>query len=320
MSGMRRSLRWYHEMRVLADQERTRLGHPEIDLEHLLLALIGIGGPVAEAVAAGGADIRDARRALAGLHAERLAALGVRLSEPAGAPRRGWLPSAAPLTRRAQLALERAARRERPEAALFETLRREPSGHIALLLQRLGCPGPLPEPPEGSTLDRSSEAQTAPAPRNLEWVLHRAFVPDTPGRLWRLLSDPARWLEWNGWQHASAIEAQPGILRVEAAHAPRRGHPGWNRSEYTVARFEPERLVQWERSWPEAPRRVVQALRIELEPAPAGTRILLATRMERLDRRGPRAALSRPLAGLRRWIMRGYLRRLARHIAFAVAP
>ena len=64
----------------------------------------------------------------------------------------------------------------------------------------------------------------------------------------------------------------------------------------------------------------MQALRIELEPAPAGTRILLATRMERLDRRGPRAVPPHPLAGLRRWIMRGNLRRLARHIAFAAAP
>ena len=54
-----------HHVRVAAAAEALALGHPEVDVEHLLLGLLVVGGPSARAMTGAGADLRALRSAVA---------------------------------------------------------------------------------------------------------------------------------------------------------------------------------------------------------------------------------------------------------------
>lgn len=88
MSKVRRTVRWFRDMSVLAEDEQRRSGHPEIEVEHLFLALLSIGGPVTEALAEGGVALASAREAFANVHARHLVALGVEVPTPSKTARR----------------------------------------------------------------------------------------------------------------------------------------------------------------------------------------------------------------------------------------
>ncbi len=81
MSKIMRTIKWFREMSVLAEDEQRRSGHPDIDTEHLFLALLSIGGPVTQALAGQGVTLSGAREAFADVHARRAAQLGVRVPE-----------------------------------------------------------------------------------------------------------------------------------------------------------------------------------------------------------------------------------------------
>lgn len=141
MNKIMRTLKWFREMSILAEDEQRRSGHPEIDFEHLFLALVTIGGPVTDALAERAVTLTVAREAFEELHAHRLASLGVvRPSSedslrriPEGTTRGGFVYSDG-----ARKALELASNRPSQDSALFQTLVEEPSGHIREVLQRLG--------------------------------------------------------------------------------------------------------------------------------------------------------------------------------------
>ena len=66
-----------HHIRVAAAAEALALGHPEVDVEHLLLGLLVVGGPSARALTDAGADLHGVRRAMAEVTEHDLSTLGV---------------------------------------------------------------------------------------------------------------------------------------------------------------------------------------------------------------------------------------------------
>lgn len=180
---------------VLAEDEQRRSGHPESDVEHLFLALLSIGGPVTDALAAQGVTLAGARAAFAGLHARRTARLGVRMDESAESARRILDSNARGgfvYRDGVRKLLEDASNQKAPDTALFAELVGEPSGHIREVLRELEV---NPDDPALDTA-RTRENDTA-GEHSLDY---RRFVPASPDVTWALVSDPDRWLEWNGFE------------------------------------------------------------------------------------------------------------------------
>lgn len=51
----------FRELVILAEDEQRRAGHPEIDVEHLFLALLGVGGAVTNTLNSRGITLASAR-------------------------------------------------------------------------------------------------------------------------------------------------------------------------------------------------------------------------------------------------------------------
>lgn len=180
---------------VLAEDEQRRSGHPESDVEHLFLALLSIGGPVTDALAAQGVTLAGARAAFAGLHARRTARLGVRMDESAESARRILDSNARGgfvYRDGVRKLLEDASNQKAPDTALFAERVGEPPGHIREVLRELEIN------PDHPALDiaRTRENDTA-GEHSLDY---RRFVPASPDVAWALVSYPDRWLEWNGFE------------------------------------------------------------------------------------------------------------------------
>lgn len=139
MNKYLRSMKWFREMSVLAEDEQRRSRHPEIDSEHLLLALVSIGGPVSDALAGRGVTLASTREAAERTHRERIAKLGISLPEETPRtipvePYRGEFRYRKEL----RTALEKAACQPQPDVSLFRHLLQEPSGRVREVLQDLG--------------------------------------------------------------------------------------------------------------------------------------------------------------------------------------
>lgn len=96
-----------------------------------------------------------------------------------------------------------------------------------------------------------------------------------------MVSDPDRWLEWNGFEFDHADSDERGVIRASSRDRRVDGkaskvRPEFRISEFVVSRFEPPRLIQWERSFPDAIRSAPQSLRIAIAPDGAGTEITIS--------------------------------------------
>jgi hypothetical protein len=311
-------------MAVAAQEEQLGADHPRINVEHLFLALLRIGGPVTDALAAEGVTLAVGRKAVDQTHAQRLASLGISLPGGSDGPRERRQDYLAPLEfdQRAQRLLERAANQAEQDVTLFHTLLDEPSGRVRAVLEVLGvepanlelaavAPPPLAEPPP---------AQADPTQR---WYEYRRFVPERPAAVWALVSDPERWLEWNQWEHQKAESTEPGTIRaftkaLGSNGKPVRLKPGLETAIYVVKANEPERLIEWERSWPELRSPVHTHFRIELVPRGSGTEVILKFRADK-----PKGHFKRLLRFIVRPLIRPstgfYLRAKAQGISLALS-
>lgn len=132
MRRIMQTMKWFREVSVLAEDEQRRSEHPEIDVEHLFLALVSIGGPVTDALARQGVTLGSAREAFERIHTHRLSRLGIRVSDnpvqrsiPESSARGGFVYRDG-----LRRILENAAKQREPDVALFTELLAEPTGHI----------------------------------------------------------------------------------------------------------------------------------------------------------------------------------------------
>lgn len=284
MTRIGRAIAWFRHISVLAEDEQRRSGHPEIDAEHLLLALVGAGGPVTQSLGRAGVTLESARAAFDEGHRRRLGRLGIAaFADDTGA--RTIPPGNARGSFRyrpgVRSMLEAASRRPQPDIALFAALTSEPSGHVREALRELGVE------PDGLDLtapDDGLAPRGAPSAAGAEE--YRRFVPAAPLDVWQLVSDPARWSEWHPVTGPGDSQGAPRMGRLEA--------PEW---------------VEWE---DRSGRRCPRLLRVRLEPAGSGTIVALS-----LSGDGRSGSGGRP-RGARRWLQRLLLRGQADGISRAI--
>lgn len=320
MSRIMRTIKWFREMSVLAEDEQRRSGHPQIDTDHLFLALLSIGGPVTDALAGHGVTLSSARAAFENMHARRAAQLGVRIPESTESAKR--IPD---FTARGgfiyrdgvRKMLEDASNQTVPDVALLIALANEPSGRIPEVLRELDVTPDNLAAVSAQSREDGSDAEQSPD--------YRRFLPAAPDAVWALLSNPDRWVEWNSFEFERVEVTQSGILRTYARQRRLDGKPAGVRSpfqvsEYVVSRYEPPHLIQWERSFPESGSTATQSLRIRLSPQGSGTDVIISFVHTGATRRGGFGYwLMRPLAKLLHpMIVRAHLRGKADNISRAL--
>lgn len=214
--------------------------------------------------------------------------------------------------------LEDASCKRAPDIALFTELVGEPSGHIREVLRELHVD------PDDLVLDDARTGEADPAVEQSRD--YRRFVPAAPDAVWALVSDPDRWLEWNGFEFERVEVTESGVLRAHARQLhmngkPARVRPQFRVSEHVVSRYEPPNLIQWERSFPDTDRAAGQSLRVSLKAQGWGAEITVSLLLPggAAGRAGLGYWLMRPLAKLLRPIMvRAYLRGKADNISRAL--
>ncbi|MFS0704434.1 SRPBCC family protein [Cellulomonas sp. 179-A 9B4 NHS] len=307
---------------VTATEEAYRVGHAQLDLDDLLVALTAVGGPAGEVLRSLGATVDRARAAVAQVHADRLAGAGVPAPtpQPRALPRSGgalpWSPRADRVLTAGQWDV-----RSFDDRPVLRALVREPSGFVAEALAVLGLDAdrvltaldawtPAPTVPSGALF--------SPDPRPWRTVTRTGWVPAPPARVWSLVTDPARRTTWDPWY--SAVEEQPdGTLLATLVGEEQGAKPvpaGFERQEVVPVAREEGRLVEWELRRPDRPGGApVQRLAVALTPSGDGTRVDLTVRW--LGRGGWRAVVGTLLRPVGRVIWGQML--LAKHAGIARA-
>jgi uncharacterized protein YndB with AHSA1/START domain len=315
------TMRWFREVSVLAEDEQRRSGHPEIDVEHLFLALVSVGGSVTDSLAKRGVTLDAARAAFEHIHARHLSSIGVAASGLHDADRRipdGSARGGYAYRHGVRRMLEEASAAPVPDVALFRALLDEPSGHAREALRELRV--------DPDALDLAATPQPQPHARSDQAGEYRRFIASAPDTVWALVSDPDRWLEWNDFEFEKAETTSSGVMRAYVRERrldgkPTRARPGFRVSEFVVSRFEPHRLIEWERSFPDADTTGPQTLRLTLSPRSSGTELTITFMRSRPTggRRRVMHGLLRPLARLLRpFVVRAHLRGKADNISRAL--
>ncbi|GAB7190752.1 hypothetical protein NUM3379_14590 [Kineococcus sp. NUM-3379] len=278
---------------LAARDEAGRGGDAEVGPEHLLLGLVGLGGPAARVLADAGA----------GAHALRTAA---RLQD-GGAQDGGLLGAGLPLSPAVRAVVEAAPRRG-DDRVLLRTLLDADGGRVQELLRRAGADvGAVRAALDGGAPAGSAAPVPRPAPsvhRGGVAFEHEQVVECTPERLWPMLSDPARRPEWD--HTAGSVTVGPdGVQRVS-----RRVGDGERPRvvEQVVTVSDPGREIAWRHvgarvgSFP--------GLHLRLVAVDGGTRVHL---------RADCAAKGRVGRLLARWVVSTELRMLGQSIARAAS-
>lgn len=265
---------------IAAKEEASRYDHPQIDLDHLLLALLVGGGPAGELLRAQGLTLDAARRATEKVRADHIARLGV--VPPAAAPRPIRDPSIGEIVWAPRALKVVNHNDERGELGLLAGLLDDPSRLAAEVLTEGGVDlDALRRALAESRPAAPPTRVTAPADPGWTGVTHGGFVPAPVGDVWALVADPARRPEWD---HAVGTVSPigPEVWETTAATTqpdgrPAHPRPGSVRAHHRLTAYEPEKLVEWEvtlpdqqRGWP-----VRQRLRIGCAPVAGGTTVEL---------------------------------------------
>ena len=273
-----------HEISIATKEEAQRWGHPQIDVEHLFLALLINAGPPGEVLRDLGVDVAQARSAVEETHAAQVASLGLKIAPTAPGrlvdPMIGdtdWSPRA--------MAVLGEMSDSSDGLALLSAVIDEPSGLMAAVLARLDL-----EPAsvhELITARREVQQNLDATPtRDRQTVSHSGFVPTPIEEVWALVADPLRRPEWDS-SIGSVEPAGALVWTMWAAETMpdgkrRKVSPDLQRSRVReIARVSPERVV-WETSWPARGQRTgSHVFAITLASVSGGTRIRLTWRLPR---------------------------------------
>ncbi|WP_445337971.1 Clp protease N-terminal domain-containing protein [Clavibacter sp. CFBP 8614] len=163
---------------LAAAEECARLGHAEIDGEHLLLALLAVGGPSARRLHAAGVGIDEARQRVAEESASLLAEIGVTSPPIERGPSAVHPANLVPPRWSARaLRLMRSIPSRAPDTALLEALRDDTVGTAARVMRDWDLDGG----------DQESAPRTAPRlPAGT--VVHEQIAPCSSDAVWDALT------------------------------------------------------------------------------------------------------------------------------------
>lgn len=297
-----------------AEDERHRQSHPAIDLDHIFLALLSVGGPVTTALRGRGVTLEGARAAVDGVRVDRAAGLGVSMDVPASRGRPGPFdaPQQVDFTDRAREALTASySTTTWPDVALWDAVLAEPTQLVHDALARLGV--------EPSTLEIPERDPEPSSPRSGgRWSVSRSVIPADIDAVWGLVSDPERWMEWNSSELASAQVSEDGstISTVMTAPPKRRVDPARLVSEYRVTETSEGQSIQWLRTADAVGTRWHQ--RIDLAPVAGGTEVTMSYRAE-LPPTWKTRLIGGPFQAYIRWATRFMLERKLQDLTRALA-
>jgi len=317
------------QVSVAAGEECTRLGNPQIDVDHLLLALLVTDGVAGRRLRDLGITLDPARAAVATVHSDRAARLGVQvpaappgLIDPAAVEQVDWSPRA--------LKLMRSLPSYSNDLPLLQALLDEPSRLPLQILHTLGVAEATARAAAGMACSPAVSAAQPTAPETLTekektgWrtVTHTGFAPVPPEQVWALITDPTRRVEWDYLTVAATQpdSTHPSVVELTARTTTSTGRPSRTRTDptrmrQTIIKQEP-RDIEWETTWPDATHSPVLRLAIHLEPTAGGTRLELRSRWRR--RPGTGGLLRLPLLPLVKFGMRQQLINRAAGISRAV--
>lgn len=200
----------YH-IRSAATVEALTFGHPEVDVEHLLLGLMIVDGPSAEALTRAGIDLAAIRSAIADVQARDVGELGIDLAPPPRSALRasGRIGNDLPLNDRARHLIETSSYRG-DDREFLRVLLDDDSKRVQRLIDHLGvdvgdlrdsterAPLPIstPSPPDCA---QPTAAIPGVAPAGSVW-LQASFTQDLSvpvNRVWPVISDLSRRPEWD---------------------------------------------------------------------------------------------------------------------------
>ncbi|OWP22369.1 hypothetical protein CBF90_05470 [Microbacterium sp. AISO3] len=305
-----------YDLSLAGAEEASRLGEQNGDIDHLLLALTineQVAGQVLRAL---GASLERTRAAVEQQHSDQLASLGVQAAMP-GPGRityheRGefaWNDRALDVLRRAGQGGKRG-----DAAAVLRELVDEGSGLVEAILQRLDTsPQQVRELLDQAERYPALPTRVADNGRSISGA-GAAHIPAPVAEVWALLSDPARMPEWDlGFGRVDDLPATAAPGTAWTAYAletapngkPQRINPERRRARIELIESEPATAIEWVTTWPDSPTSNRRRMRIELEPAAGGTRLLVRQAWERTaSRRGlpPLRWVMRPLYSFAIWL------------------
>jgi len=271
------------QVSIAAKEEASRYDLPQVDVDHLLLALLVGGGPAGELLRAQGVTLGAARRATEQVRADHIARLGIVPPAAAPGPIRNpaigdmeWTPRALKVV---------SSLGDPDDLALLVGLLEEPSGLVVDVLSMAGVDvAALRAAVAGP---RATAGTSPPSSFSAGWreVTHTGFVPAPVADVWALLTDPERRRVWDA--AAGTVEVvEPDLWEVRPAPVrpdgrPVRRHPGYGRTHHRRTAYEPETRIEWEVTLPDRPRSGRYRLAVRLRTAPGGTVVDLAMRWPR---------------------------------------
>lgn len=285
---------------IAAKEEASRYDLPEIDVDHLLLALLVGGSPAGVLLREQGATLAEVRRATEQVRADHIARLGI--VAPSVAPRpirdpalgdNGWTPRALKVV---------SGNNDRDELGLLVGLLDEPTGLAVEVLVEAGID---PDALRAALAERRAAALPGrptgfPDP---DWSAysHTGFAPAPVAEVWALVANPLRRPEWDPTIGTVELVA-PDVWETTAARTgpdgrPLRRRPDYDRAHHRLTAYEPETLVEWEVTLPDqrGTRSGRQRLTVRLRPETGGTTLELTLGWPRRTDRGRlRQTLLRP--------------------------
>jgi len=307
-------LRQQRYLSAAAMEEVVELGHPEVDVEHLLVALLVTGGPSASRLVAAGVDLAALRRGAREVQEADARALGVHVPAPPAA-RPGPAAQAVGATPFGGRALElmRSVRPDDDDRALLRALLDDDGHRAERVLRHLGVDVEelrrrLDAP--AASLDVALPAAVVDALEALGPAHRRCAastthdLPVPADAVWALVGDLRRRPEWD--PACVAVTEDEGALRLTYGKGDRR------RDVRVLVERTGARSVLWRELWRDD-EHVAMAVHVAVQPAGGGSRL-------RLDvvglLRSRRALVLRPYV---RWASGSRVRWLAQSIARAAA-
>jgi len=307
MNRVSRIIATSYDLTVAASEEASRFGVRDIEVEHVLLALVLDDGPAGRALRSTGITLHAARKAVADQQREQLAALGINTELPGDGRIRPAFQSGHEWTDRATKLLSDSGshgRKGGTEAVLRAALV-ERSGTIEDLLRRLGTtPGEI-----ASRLDDApDDPSSGPSADGRLSRTRTVFVPAPVDAVWDLVADPEQLPEWD--MNLARVRAEHhawiGETRTAAPDGKRlKVRPDTVRQAISRTIADEPRHVTWEMSYPDAPRANRRRIAIDIAPAPGGSHVTV--RFAWVRGPGP-AGLRRLVSPLTRFLARPVVR------------
>lgn len=320
MSNLAKELkgeRWYL-LTTAATDEAARAGHGEVDIDHVLLALLVSGGASTRILSLAGLDLATARTALVDVQRRDLASLGVTTPVPPPSARHpyGAGTAALPWSDRARRAISGLPEGDHDARVLTAVLsdRESPARR---LLEQAGVDADAVLAAAATTAP-TDEERPDPSGGRRRWtavITRTVAVPRAD--LWRVVSDPLRRPEWDDSAGAVRVLDERSFQTVDALAGALAG-PGEPADDpglvatHLVTDLEAGRLIEWEAHYPSCGH--TEWLRVELEDDGSGSRLVLRHAFSR-----PRGLL-RVWSGFYSWATRMQLKLLAQAIAQAASP